>query len=1006
VSFIFGGETGLTYEEVQQQRERARELARLLGGTPKNVGEGLNYLGMAIASRMAQNRANRGETALRDRYSSNRESTLASLFGGSSAGGESVFTSGSTGGVGAQGDSAAVAGIALDSEAPTAGLRHMLPSTDPDLNDPRRSQFATAAPRVDDPNVFTTDVVGNTAGVNPELLRNLGNSAEQAFGPGGIVTVSSGRRYGPAGGSDHNSGEAADFNMAPFEQEAPISTDPRYFDMARVAAADPYPVRAVGIGDDYMGHAYNHFGTGEGQGIPTARTWSDWNTGAELARSGRNSADVGGAGDPNYQFAAEIQNILNTDRIPLGGGSEGTMVAQAPQVETTASTRTPATGGIASQVRGGLVDRFTGQLGVDPQQAEMLADAFLLNMEDESGLVPDMIERVPNVHGTRGRGLYQLTGSRRDAYERLYGDDYSINNQLDFLVSELQGPESRAWNAISGAGNTGEAAAAIVTDFLRPAAQHRDRRVAEYLGGRMPSLETTASASNPADAPSSDIGAATVAALEATSPAPQPRQGGAPMQPRQQNPIVQALMNIQPNNVLMGDVGSMPGGPQSPVVLDREGNAMPNPMLRPDAQRGMAAGGVTGAVQQAAQSGGGIGGVIQSLLGGGQQQSRQSAPQPAPMPAQGGVAPAQPPAGGGMPAPVASPQAGGAPAPAQSGQPDLANIPLSALMEAAGNPMLTDTQRSVAQMLLEQRLQQPDPMDAIELERAQIELDQLRDPEPETTDDIREYEYARDQGFTGTLQDFMLAQRRAQNPGAGPQVVGDMVMIPDPESPSGYRLEPIPGGETAREAEQAEEQQALRDESTVRTGSIVLEDIGRVRDRVESSRLPTTGWAGSRLQNVPGTAANDVRALTQTIRANIGFDRLQQMRESSPTGGALGNVTVEELARLESVLGNLEQSQSEQQFLENLDRLERIYVDMMERVSPEFAAEMGFEQGRGAPSAPPASTGAPTSLPGPDEVQLMSASQISALINSGQEIPDDLLDVISARLDAIAGGTQ
>jgi hypothetical protein len=752
VSFIFGGETGLTYEEVQQQRERARELARLLGGTPRNVGEGLNYLGMAIASRMAQNRANRGEATIRQRGNDAFGAITSALTGGGSTGGERVFTSGSTGGVGAQGDSAAVAGIALDSEAPTAGLRHMLPSTDPDLNDPRRSQFATAAPRVDDPNVFTTDVVGNTAGVNPELLRNLGNSAEQAFGPGGVVTVSSGHRHGPAGGSDHNSGEAADFNMAPFGQEAPISTDPRYFDMARVAAADPYPVRAVGIGDDYMGHAYNHFGTGEGQGIPTARAWSDWNTGAELARSGRNSADVGGAGDPNYQFAAEIQNILNTDRIPLGGGSEGTMVAQAPQVETTASTRTPATGGIASQVRGGLVDRFTGQLGVDPQQAEMLADAFLLNMEDESGLVPDMIERVPNVHGTRGRGLYQLTGSRRDAYERLYGDDYSIDNQLDFLVSELQGPESRAWNAISGAGNTGEAAAAIVTDFLRPAAQHRDRRVAEYLGGRMPSLETTASASNPADAPSSDIGAATVAALEATSPAPQPRQGGAPMQPRQQNPIVQALMSIQPNNVLMGDVGSMPGGPQSPVVLDREGNAMPNPMLRPDARRGMAAGGVTGAVQQAAQSGGGIGGVIQSLLGGGQQQPRQAAPQPAPMPAQGGVAPAQPPAGGGMPAPVAPPQVGAAPAPApppaQSGQPDLANIPLSALMEAAGNPMLTDAQRSVAQMLLEQRLQQPDPMDAIELERAQLELDQLRNPQEDQTSLMQNYNFLIEQGFT------------------------------------------------------------------------------------------------------------------------------------------------------------------------------------------------------------------------------------------------------------------
>jgi hypothetical protein len=489
-----------------EQIERNRRLFEVLmrPGQVRYAGEGLTKGIAAAIGGFGIGRDNRIERegrsafmdALMGRVGGEMDATASSMtapvgsYSGGTGGSRSATRS----------DSAAVAGIALDSAAPTAGLPYMLPSEDPDMNDPRRGQFATPAPRVDDPNVFTTDVTGNTAGVNPELLRNLGNSAEQAFGPGGVVTVSSGRRHGSPGGSDHNSGEAADFNMAPFGQDVPVSTDPRYFDMARVAAADPYPVRAVGIGDDYMGHAYNHFGTGEGQNIPNARTWSDWNTGANLARYGRNSADAGGAGDPNYQFAGELQNILNNGRVPLGGGAPGSMLAQAPQMETTASSRAPS-GGVAEQVRNGLVSRFTGQLGVDPQRAEMLADAFLINMEDESGLVPDMVERVPNVHGTRGRGLYQLTGSRRDAYERIYGDDYSIDNQLDFLVSELQGPESRAWNAISSAGNTGEAAAAITTDFLRPAAQHRDRRVAEYLGGRTPNLEATASARNPSAQP-------------------------------------------------------------------------------------------------------------------------------------------------------------------------------------------------------------------------------------------------------------------------------------------------------------------------------------------------------------------------------------------------------------------------------------------------------------------------------------------------------------------------
>jgi len=129
---------------------------------------------------------------------------------------------------------------------------------------------------------------------------------------------------------------------------------------------------------------------------------------------------------------------------------------------------------VADQVRQGLIAR-----GMPPH----IAEAFLWNFQHESGLNPTVVERVPNVHGTRGRGLYQLTGSRRNAFESQYGGDYSIDNQLDWLMYELQGPERSAWERISQAGNTGEAAAAIVTHFLRPAEKHRQRRVAQYLSG-------------------------------------------------------------------------------------------------------------------------------------------------------------------------------------------------------------------------------------------------------------------------------------------------------------------------------------------------------------------------------------------------------------------------------------------------------------------------------------------------------------------------------------------
>lgn len=121
----------------------------------------------------------------------------------------------------------------------------------------------------------------------------------------------------------------------------------------------------------------------------------------------------------------------------------------------------------------GLVKR-----GLSPE----VAKAFVINFQDESGLVSDIVEHEPNVHGTRGKGLYQLTGSRRAQFEKRYGGDYSVDNQLDFLVWELNNTEKNAFEKIQQAGSTGEAAAAIVTHFLRPAEEHRQRRVRKYTG--------------------------------------------------------------------------------------------------------------------------------------------------------------------------------------------------------------------------------------------------------------------------------------------------------------------------------------------------------------------------------------------------------------------------------------------------------------------------------------------------------------------------------------------
>jgi hypothetical protein len=173
-----------------------------------------------------------------------------------------------------------------------------------------------------------------------------------------------------------------------------------------------------------------------------------------------------------------------------GGGYSGSMSARnAPPA---AGFSLPPQGDRAAQIRDGLIRRGL---------PEHVADGFLLNMKDESGLDPGINEISPTVPGSRGGfGLIQWTGPRRVALEQAAAERgvpvNDIDLQLDQLVAELQGPEAKAASRIMSTRNPGEAAAAIATDFLRPAPEHLARRVAEYTGGA-PTMSSMGGSSGP-----------------------------------------------------------------------------------------------------------------------------------------------------------------------------------------------------------------------------------------------------------------------------------------------------------------------------------------------------------------------------------------------------------------------------------------------------------------------------------------------------------------------------
>jgi hypothetical protein len=211
------------------------------------------------------------------------------------------------------------------------------------------------------------------------------------------------------------------------------------------------------------------------------------------------------------------------------------------------------------------------------------------------------------------------------------------------------------------------------------------------------------------------------------------------------------------------------------------------------------------------------------------------------------------------------------------------------------------------------------------------------------TSGMQEYQQAVAQGFKGTFLDYKTALAKAGKSETNVTVGGGKYgTIPTGyqlvEGPDGAQLVPIRGGpaeqEIQAEAEKkaaAEAAEAKGKKSRATTAQIVSDDIDRIFQTMDSSTLPVAGF-GSWVSGVPGTPQHDVARLVDTVKANVGFDKLQAMREASPTGGALGQVSENENRLLQSVLGNLEQSQSPEQFRRNLERVQEVFLDIVHGV--------------------------------------------------------------------------
>jgi hypothetical protein len=114
----------------------------------------------------------------------------------------------------------------------------------------------------------------------------------------------------------------------------------------------------------------------------------------------------------------------------------------------------------------------------------------------------------------------------------------------------------------------------------------------------------------------------------------------------------------------------------------------------------------------------------------------------------------------------------------------------------------------------------------------------------------------------------------------------------------------------------------------------VLSQLDRIESLAISPPDADTGWAGAAgplymvNQFIPSSDAYALSNIIQSVKANLSFDELQRMRDASPTGGALGQVSNIEIGLLQNSIAALNPAVGEEGFKEQLDIVKKHYENV------------------------------------------------------------------------------
>ena len=149
--------------------------------------------------------------------------------------------------------------------------------------------------------------------------------------------------------------------------------------------------------------------------------------------------------------------------------------------------------------------------------------------------------------------------------------------------------------------------------------------------------------------------------------------------------------------------------------------------------------------------------------------------------------------------------------------------------------------------------------------------------------------------------------------------------------------EPIPHGPVAQAND-------VRETQTTNRNLAAVNAIDQALEKIEGPNAPpqwtTTGVIGAGIKNWPiiGQASTDLNNTLNTVKSSVTIETLQAMRQSNPSGGALGQVSDYENQLLGNAKTNIEQSTNGAELAHNLKYLKALItyeVEGVPGISPE-----------------------------------------------------------------------